>query len=52
MPDPYPTFDLCPNCGEMLWTDGTRLWCRDCEWTYEQRDLFTDQAETNERDTD
>jgi len=44
MDDAFPTFDTCPECSGMLWsdldTDGA--WCEDCEWGEAQRDLFND----------
>jgi len=32
MQDPYPTFDPCPECSAMIWTDGDALWCSECDW--------------------
>jgi hypothetical protein len=40
MPDPYPTFDRCPRCDALIWSDGTALWCRECDWSAEQGRLF------------
>jgi len=40
MPDPHPTFDPCPRCGGMIWTDGDAIWCSECDWGAEQARLF------------
>jgi len=41
MPDEWPTFDRCPNCSGMLWTDATTegAWCRDCDYAITQTSL-------------
>jgi hypothetical protein len=44
MSRPYPTFDRCPECSGMLWSDPDTdgAWCEECEWGEAQRDLFND----------
>jgi len=34
------TFDPCPQCRGMIWSDGDARWCAECGWRVEQRDLF------------
>jgi len=50
MGEPYPTFDLCPECRAMVWTDSRRLWCIECDWSTEQGTLFDD-SEHHDPDT-
>jgi len=45
----WPTFDPCPECDAMVWTNGTALWCCECDWSAEQGRLFDP---TTESDTD
>jgi len=37
--DRWPTFDRCPECSGMLWTDGRGTWCEDCAFSFEQAEL-------------
>jgi len=43
----WPTFDSCPDCGEMVYTNGRRLWCSECDWSAEQGTLFDDSESTD-----
>jgi hypothetical protein len=41
LPAAYPTFDRCPECSGMLWTDAetTGAWCSECDYSEIQTDL-------------
>jgi len=41
MSDPWPTFDFCPECGALLWTDADTdgAWCGDCDYAITQTSL-------------
>jgi len=38
--DQWPTFDPCPRCGGMIWSDGHGRWCAECDFSVEQGTLF------------
>jgi len=37
--DKWPTFDRCPKCRGMVWTDGRGRWCIECDYSIEQATL-------------
>jgi len=39
MHDEWPTFDRCPLCGAMLWSNGDATWCSECDYFIEQAEL-------------
>jgi hypothetical protein len=41
MSDPWPTFDRCPECSGLLWTDAETdgAWCGDCDYSITQTSL-------------
>jgi hypothetical protein len=41
MTAPYPTFDRCPRCSVMLWSDPDTdgAWCSECDYSAIQTDL-------------
>lgn len=41
MPEPWPTFESCPRCDALLWTDAETdgAWCSECDYSLTQTQL-------------